>query len=444
MLTSLLFTNLVKNSYQTITSIVCKCLEKLVRDQITTHMENNDLFTNHQHGFIKTKSCVSQLLESTEKWTEVLDQGYSVDVIYLDFQKAFDSVPHQRLLKKIYGYGIKGNLYNWIDDFLTHRRQRVVMNSTKSEWTNILSGIPQGSVLGPLLFLLYINDLSSVVQSYIKIFADDTKLFSAIKDEYDSEVLQNDLYFLDEWSRTWQINFNITKCKVLHLGKKNRQEIYLMHENDKTVLSSIENVTEHPDLGVLMDTPLSFNKHISSIILKANKILATIKRSFKYLTEQTFPLLYKSLVRPHLEYCNAVWSPHLIKHVKAIETVQRRATKLVPSLRSLSYEDRLKKLKLPTLEYRRRRGDMLLAYKLINKLTKCDWESFFKRSDYPTRGHKDKLYKPMAKTTLRLNIFSNRIINEWNNLPSEVISAQDINDFKNKYDNISGQRKFII
>ena len=124
-------------------------------------------------------------------------------------------MPHQILLKKIYGYGIRGNLYNWIEDFLTHMRQRVVINSTKSEWANILSGIPQGSVLGPLLFLLYINDLPSVVQSYIKISADDTKLFSAIKDEYDSDVLQNDLYLLDEWSRTWQINFNITKCEVL-------------------------------------------------------------------------------------------------------------------------------------------------------------------------------------------------------------------------------------
>ena len=180
--------------------------------------------------------------------------------------------------------------------------------------------------------------------------------------------------------------------------------------NDKTILSSIDNVTEHPDLGV--DTSLSFNKHISSITLKENKILATIKRSFKYMTEQTFPLLYKSLARPHLGYCNAAWSPHLIKHVKAIEAVQRRKTKLVPSLRSLSYEDKLKKLNLPTVEYRRRRGDMLLVYKFMNKLTKCDWESFFKRSDYPARGHEDKLYKPMAKTTLRLNTFSNRIINE--------------------------------
>ena len=167
----------------------------------------------------------------------MLDQGYSVDVIYLDFEKAFDSVPHQRLLKKIYGYGIRGNLYNWIKDFLTHRRQRVVLNSAKSEWANMLRGIPQGSALGPLL--LYINDSSSDVQSYIKIFADDTKLFSGIKDEYDSEVLQNDLYLLDKWSRTWQINFSIINCKVLHLGKKNRQEIYLMHEHE-TILSSTE------------------------------------------------------------------------------------------------------------------------------------------------------------------------------------------------------------
>ena len=270
-------------------------------------MEDNDLFTNHQHGFKKRKSCVTQLLESIQKWTELLDQGDSVDVIYLDFQKAFDSVPHQRLLKKIYGYGIRGNLYNSIYDFLTNRRQRVVMNSAKIRVGQyILSGIPQESVLGPLLFLLYINDLPSVVQSYIKIFADDTKLFGAIKDEYDSEVLQNDLHLPDEWSTTWQINFNITKCKVLHLGKKNQQEICWMHEHDKTILSSMENVTEHPDLGVLMDTSLSFNKHISSIILKANKILATTKRSFKYLTEQTFPLLYKKTSTPSfgiLQWC---------------------------------------------------------------------------------------------------------------------------------------------
>ena len=115
-------------------------------------MENNDLFTNHQHGFIKTKSCVTQLLESIETWTEFLDQGYSVDVIYLAFQKAFDSVPHQRLLKKIYGYGIRGNLYSWIEDFLTHRRQRVVMNSAKSEWADILSGIPKEVCWVPYYF----------------------------------------------------------------------------------------------------------------------------------------------------------------------------------------------------------------------------------------------------------------------------------------------------
>ena len=154
---------------------------------------------------------------------------------------------------------------------------------------------------------------------------------------------------------------------MLHLGKKNQQEIYLMHDHEKTILSYIEKVTEHSDLGASMDKSSSFNKHNSSIILKANKILATIERSFKYITEKTSSLLNKSLVCPHLEYCNTVWNPNFVKHVKEIERVQRWDTNLVPSLKSLPYEDRLKRLNLPTLKYHRKRGDILLVFKLINQ-----------------------------------------------------------------------------
>ena len=329
-----------------LTSIACKCLERLVRDAITVHMETNNLFTKHQHGFMRKRSCVTQLLESIEKWIEMIEQGYSVDVVYLDFQKAFDTVPHQRLMSKIYNYGIRGNVFNWIEDFLKSRRQRVVLNSYKSEWSNVLSGVPQGSVLGPLLFVLFINDLPSVVNSYNKIFADDTKIFAGIKYENDTLSLQDDLYNLHNWSNKWQLNFNIGKCKLLHIGKKNTEEIYVMHQNN--ILKSIDSVIVQPDLGILMDKSLDFSDHIFSIVLKANKILATIKRSIKYITITTFNLLYKSLVRPHLEYCNAVWSPPFIKDIKMIEAVQRRATKLVPALSSLSYSDRLKKLHLPT------------------------------------------------------------------------------------------------
>ena len=425
-----------------LTSIACKCLERLVRDAITVHMETNNLFTKHQHGFMRKRSCVTQLLESIEKWIEMIEQGYSVDVVYLDFQKAFDTVPHQRLMSKICNYGIRGNVFNWIEDFLKSRRQRVVSNSYKSEWTNVLSGVPQGSVLGPLLFVLFINDLPSVVNSYIKIFADDTKIFAGIKDENDTLSLQDDLYNLHNWSNKWQLNFNIGKCKLLHIGKKNPEEIYVMHQNN--ILTSIDSVIVQPDLGILMDESLNFSDHISSIVLKANKILATIKRSIKYITITTFNLLYKSLVRPHLEYCNAVWSPFLIKDIKMIEAVQRRATKLVPVLSSLSYSDRLKKLHLPTLQYRRKRGDMLLVYKLLNGFTQSDWRQFFRRNINNTRGHKDKLYKPVVKTNLKLNSFSNRIINEWNKLPEEVIESSDLNQFKRTFDKHYGDSKFIF
>ena len=160
-----------------LTSIVCKTMEKIIRDQLIKYMEANTLFSEYQHGFRSGRSCITQLIEAIEMWTEEVDMRNSVDVIYLDFQKAFDTVPHQRLLKKLSAYGIQGKLYSWIEDFLKERKQKVVLNGEESEWAPVSSGIPQGSVLGPTLFLIYINDLPEVVNSCIKLFADDTKLY---------------------------------------------------------------------------------------------------------------------------------------------------------------------------------------------------------------------------------------------------------------------------
>lgn len=183
-----------------LTAVLCKVLESILRESIFEHMSQNGLITDCQHGFMKGRSCVTQLLEIMDMWTRVLDQSGNIDVVYLDFRKAFDTVPHERLMKKIEGYGIRGNVLGWLRAFLTDREQRVIVNGEMSDWAPVTSGIPQGSVLGPVMFILYINDMPDVVHSLIRMFADDTKIFREIACKNDCMKLQKDLDTLVEWS----------------------------------------------------------------------------------------------------------------------------------------------------------------------------------------------------------------------------------------------------
>ena len=176
-----------------LTSVPGKIMERIIKDELVDHMNKNNLFCIEQHGFIKGKSCVTQLLELIEDITEAIDQGHEVDIIYLDYSKAFDKVPLKRLLTKISGYGVKGNVLNWIGDFLRNRKQRVMVNGISLEWRNITSGIPQGSMLRPILFLIFINDMPKVNQCLVKLLADDAKLYQIIKCSQDQDELQGHL-----------------------------------------------------------------------------------------------------------------------------------------------------------------------------------------------------------------------------------------------------------
>ena len=309
----------------------------------------------HQHGFRKGYSCVTQLIEVLEQWTEELDNHNCIDTIYLDFQKAFDTVPHQRLLNKLRGYGIKGPLLNWLENFLIGRKQRVVLNGEESEWTEVTSGIPQGSVLGPILFIIYINDLPDTVKSMVKLLADDTKIYSVVNNEEDQECLQSDINNLMAWSQKWMLTFNKKKCKYMHLG----------HEPGNTYKMEGEEITrssEEKDLGINIDDKLKFQSHISIQVKKANQKLGLIRRSFTYMDTEMFLTLFKSLVRPHLEYGSNFWAVIYKKEAISLENVQRRATRLIPELRHLNYSDRLRKLGLPSLQYRRIRSDIVETY----------------------------------------------------------------------------------
>ena len=303
-----------------LTCIVCKILESIIRDEIIKHMKKNNLFSPKQFGFLEGRSTVLQLLHVLDIWTEILDQGGTLDVIYCDFMKAFDKVPHRRLLHKIYNYGITCNMIGWIEAFLNDRTQCVTINSSVSERAPVTSGIPQGSVLGPLLFVIYINDLPEVVDknSHVFLFADDTKLFRKIEDTEDINMLQKDIENLTKWSDTWLLKFHPNKCVSMSLGSRQHNKYYMSnHQLDITLCEK--------DLGVYIDDQLKFDKHITQAVNKANRIMAIARKTFDKMDPQIFSYIFKGLVRPHLEYGAPLWSPYTIKAKELIENVQRRA-----------------------------------------------------------------------------------------------------------------------
>ena len=424
-----------------LTSIICKIMESIVRDQVVGHMASNNLFSDAQHGFISGRSCSTNLIAVLDKWSEALDNGLPVDAIYLDFAKAFDSVPHIRLLTKLKGYGIDGNVCGWIRQFLIGRRQRVQVGGSLSNWAPVTSGIPQGSVLGPILFVIFINDMPSVVNSYIELFADDSKVFHTIQSDEDRLSLQEDLNHMVDWSNKWQLRFNAAKCKVLHIGRSNPKFDYSMTDTDKNIVT-LEKTELEKDLGVNVDPQLKFSNHVEIQVNKCNKILGLIRRSYDYLDADSLKSLFCALVRPHLEFCNVVWSPRLAKDRGLIESVLRRATKLVSHVKDLPYEERLAKLKIPSMSYRRARGDMIEVYKYVNEFYSVKQKPFQFEESSITRGHRFKLKKNFCKTSTRQHFFGNRVVETWNNLPSPVVEAPTLNCFKARLDRALSAYKY--
>jgi hypothetical protein len=419
-----------------LTCVLCKVLESLVRDVLINFLTKHGYFSKRQFAFINGRSTILQLLYLMEAWTDALDAGISIDVCYMDFMKAFDKVPHRRLISKVKQHGIEGKALNWIQAFLSNRKQRVVLNGKSSAWHEVTSGIPQGSVLGPLLFVLYINDLPACVKSECLLFADDTKIFRSILSDEDRQVFQDDIDKLHAWTTDWLLLFHPDKCKVMSIGRGSKSHEYSLPTvgNGRTTLT---HTTSEKDLGILFDDALSFREDMTTRINKASSIMGVIRRSYSYLDESSFKSLFKALVRPHLEYGAPIWQPYKMMDITAMEKVQRRATKLVSSLRHLAYEDRLKKLELPTLRFRRLRGDIIETYKLMTGIYDSTLPPLLYTDNCDrTRGHRLKLKKSRWNTTLRGNSFSNRVTNQWNALPEEVVSAPSLNAFKNRLDKL--------
>ena len=417
-----------------LTSQVCKILERIIRKHLINHLDLYQLITPFQHGFVQKKSCQTNLLVALEDWTRALDEGHDLDIIYLDFQKAFDTVPHQRLLKKLSAYGVQGKVLRWIESFLVGRTQQVVVGNGTSRWGGVTSGVPQGSVLGPTLFIVYINELPRLVSSSIAIFADDTKLYRTIRDIGDEQALQDDLRTLDDWSQKWLLKFNADKCVVMHCGVTNPRANYTMKQTDGRERVLKETELER-DLGVYVASTMKPTTHCQRAANRAMSALKLLRIAFEDLNVTNFRLLYTTYVRPHLDYCAQAVGPYMRQDFAALEKVQRRATKLVRGMKHLTYEQRLRRLKLMSMEKRVRRGDMIETFKILTGKLRIHSTHFFKKSqDDRTRGHSQKLEKARPRHYARSNFFSNRVVTSWNQLPETVVSAVSTNEFKNRLD----------
>ena len=422
-----------------LTCVVGKVMESLVRDKIMEHLDRNSLIRPSQHGFLSGKSTATNMLVYMEALTKLLDEGHTVDVLYLDFAKAFDKVPHQRLLEKCKGLGLDGKLLEWIRVWLEGRKQRVVLNGEASEWSEVLSGVPQGSVLGPTLFLIFINDIDKAVEvtsSVLLKFADDTKVARVVESDEQREELQSTINKLVEWSAEWQMLFNAEKCHILHLGRKNAKYKYTM---EGRVLEAVE---FEKDVGVLVHQSLKPSMQCARAAARANGILGQLSRAVCYRDKDTFLKLYKVYVRPHLEYAVVSWSPWTQQDKEMLEKVQRRAVGMVSNLRGRSYEERLAEVGMLSLGDRRMRGDMIATYKIMTGKDKVEPGVFFGLAgDGPgpwTRqaagAHHIRAQAVKPKLDIRRYSFSQRVISTWNLLPESLKGVGTVLQFKIGYD----------
>jgi hypothetical protein len=361
----------------------------------------------------------------------IRDKGVQSDIAILDFSKAFDKVPHARLINKLRLYGIHGNTLNWIEAFLHGRTQEVVIDGQFSREADVTSRVPQGTVMGPLLFLLFINDLPSVVDpsTTCRLFADDCLIYREIHNEEDQVSLQKDLTALEQWSVQWGMHFNAKKCNIMTVSRGT--PLHKFYQLNDTILDGVDSCTY---LGVTLSKDAKWTSHVTTCAKKANARLGFLRRNLRGCPKDLKRTAYVSLVRSLMEYSASIWDPHLVKDKNALEAVQRRAARWIRRDYSsrASVSAMLKELGLDNLEQRREDQRLTLMYKLVNGLVVVQPADIgLLPADSRTRAAHSQKFRHQRSITIEMrHSFAVRTIHTWNNLPVSTAEAGSLTQFK--------------
>ena len=349
-----------------LTPILMKIFERVVRKQVITFMTKRDKFNPSQHGFREGRSCLSALLMVYDNIMTTLNSSVSIDMIYLDFAKAFDKVDHNILLHKVKALGIQGKLGTWIHSFLSNRTHHVRLPGGRSTCSEVLSGVPQGTVLGPVLFLILMSDITEGINCNIVSFADDTRLYSAINSVTDCDDLQADLENIYKWADTNNMKFNSKKFQYINFG---------VHPEDKDSnvyvgpdLNLINASKTVKDLGVTMSNDCMFDQHIHNVVKRSSQLCGWILRTFQTRSSLLMLTLFKSIVLSRIDYGSQLWSPSKKGYICELERIQRSFTKYISGMQNLSYHQRLNALRLYSLQRRRDRYIVIYMWKILDNL----------------------------------------------------------------------------
>ena len=416
--------------------IFAKVFEKVIYKSLYEYFQKNSFLSINQSGFRSGDSCISQLIAITHELYRSMDATPSLETrgVFLDISKAFDKVWHEGLLFKLKCYGVEGGILKLLENYLHNRKQRVLLNGQNSSWEDVNAGVPQGSILGPLLFLIYINDLPDNLVSVAKLFADDTSIFSTVHNINSSaEALNGDLSSINDWAYQWRMSFNPDPNKqaneVVFSRKKKPVQHPILYFNN----APVSTVLAHKHLGLVLDKKLAFGHHLNEKISKCNKGIGLIKRMYNVLPRKALLTIYKSFVRPHLDYADVIYDqPHIQTFHTKIESVQYNAALAITgAIKGTSRKKLYSELGLESLCERRRYRRLVLFYKIIKNESPGYLKKYVPEFQFSYNADRQKLFRRFKfNCDYYNNSFFPYCVREWNDLSEEVRNSKSLPIFK--------------